>query len=215
MLILLAALALGGCSVSADSAAVLGAEEVPPMFAEVYAQVEQASDIPMLLPTIMPEDVLREPEPGQTQPFFVSTDVIDVDRYEVNLDAMAGCEGAGYCTLGLLGAERITPETLSVDELYAYYLDPEFQPVRRSEEPIAEVELAGGITGTFIPWVCGANCSTAKVYWVQSGIRYVVGIRGPVDQATVVEIANSMIENQPAAVDAPDAAGEEPNELAD
>ncbi|MEM1291132.1 MAG: hypothetical protein AAGH67_06650 [Cyanobacteria bacterium P01_H01_bin.162] len=213
MWILLAALALGGCSVSADSAAVLGAEVVPPMFAEVYAQVERDSNIPMLLPTSIPEIVLREQQPDQSQPFFVSTDVIDVDRYEVNLDAMAGCEGAGYCIFGIMGAERIMPGTPSVDEQYAYYLDPEYQPVQRSDEPIAEVQLANGLTGTFIPWVCGANCSTAKVYWQQEGIRYYIGIRGPIDQATVVEIANSMIENQPAAVDASDV--EEPHETAD
>ncbi|MEM1278525.1 MAG: hypothetical protein AAGG53_00605 [Cyanobacteria bacterium P01_H01_bin.152] len=191
------------CSVQADSPSILGAEVVPPMFEAIYQEVLDGSDIPMLLPTTIPEAVLREPQPGQTQPFFVSSDEIDIDRYEVNLDGLSGCEGAGYCTFGLMGAERVTSETPSVDERYAFMLDPKYQPIKRSEEPISTVELSGALTGTFIPWVCGANCNAAKVYWQQGDIRYYVGIRGPIDQATVVAIANSMIENQPDAI-APD-----------
>ncbi len=187
------------CSVQAEAPSILGAEVVSPVFEAVYQEVSANSDIPMLLPTEIPEAALREPEPGQTQPFFVSIDEADVNRYEINLDAIAGCEGAGYCTFGILAAERIMQDTPSIDEQYAFMLDPTYQPIKRSEEPISEVELVGGITGTFIPWVCGANCNTAKVVWEQEGIRYFIGIRGPVDRATVVAIANSMIANQPTA----------------
>jgi hypothetical protein len=67
----------------------------------------------------------------------------------------------------------------------------------RSEEPITTVNLSGGLTGTFIPWVCGANCNAAKVFWEEQGIRYFVGIRSG-RMRDVVAIANSMIENQPA-----------------
>ena len=190
------------CSVHAESPSILGAEVVPPVFQAVFAEIEAASDIPMLLPTEIPEEALRDPEPGQPQPFFVSIDVADIDRYEVNLDAIEDCYGAGYCTFGLMGAERITQTTPSVDEMYAFMLDPNYQPVMRSEEPISEVALSRGINGLFIPWVCGANCNAAKVYWEQAGIRYYVGIRGPVEKATVVAIANSMIENEPEAVPA-------------
>ena len=195
------------CSVQAEAPSILGAEVIPPVFNAVYQEVSANSDIPMLLPTTIPEEALREPEPGQEQPFFVSIDEADVNRYEINLDAIVGCEGAGYCNFGLMGAERITQQTQSVDEIYAFMLDPEYQPMMRSEEPISEVELSGGMTGTFIPWVCGANCNAAKVYWEQEGIRYFVGIRGPIDRATVVASANSMIENQPAAA-VPDFEGE-------
>ncbi|MEL6384380.1 MAG: hypothetical protein AAFQ89_18360 [Cyanobacteria bacterium J06626_18] len=187
------------CSVQAEAPSMLGAEVIPPVFDAVHQEVAANSDIPMLLPTEIPEEALREPEPGQEQPFFVSIDDVDVDRYEINLDAIPGCEGAGYCTFGILAAERITQDTPSVDEQYAFMLDPEYQPIKRSEEPISEVALLNGITGLFIPWVCGANCNTAKVFWEQEGIRYFIGIRGPVDRATVVAIANSMIANQPAA----------------
>lgn len=190
-----------GCPAQAETPSVLGVEVVPPVFQAIYTDVEAGSDIPMLLPTEIPDAALREPEEGQTLPFFVSADVIDVDRYEVNLDAIAGCEGAGYCTFGIMGAERMTAQTESLDDRYAFMLDPNYQPMMRSEDPISEVELSGGIIGTFIPWVCGANCNTSKVYWEQEGIRYYVGIRGPVEKTTVMAIANSMIENEPRALD--------------
>jgi hypothetical protein len=184
-----------GCSANADVERVLGAEVVSETFRALYEEVSAGSDIPMLLPLSLPAEALREIPAGQETPFFTSIDLLQSSAYEANLDVTPDCEGAGYCTFGILGAERITADTESVDERYAFYLDPDYQPVRRSEEPISEVQLAGGMTGIFIPWVCGANCNTAKVYWEQDGIRYYVGIR-MADKATVVAIANSMIENQ-------------------
>ena len=188
-----------GCSAQADY--ISGAAVVPPVFEAVYAEVAAQSGIPILLPTSIPEEALREPEEGQDEPFFVSTEMADANHYEVNLDAIQDCRGAGYCNFGMMGAERITADTESVDERYAYYLDPDYQPIQRSEEPISEVELSGDITGIFIPWVLGANYSTAKVYWEQEGVRYYVGIRGPISRAIIVEIANSMIENQESVVE--------------
>lgn len=175
---------------------ISGAAVVLPVFEAVYAEVAAQSDIPILLPTSIPDEALRESEEGQDAPFFVSTEMADANQYEVNLDAIEGCVGAGYCNFGVMGAERITADTESVDDRYAYYLDPDYQPTLRSDEPISEVELSGGITGIFIPWILGANYSTAKVYWEQDGICYYVGIRGPVSRAIIVDIANSMIENQ-------------------
>jgi hypothetical protein len=162
-------------------------------FESVYEQVSEASSIPVLIPPSLPREALRSPD--AEIPLYTSIDLAEQNAYEINFDAKPDCYGAGYCTFGLMGAERITADTESVDERYAFYLDPDYQPVRRSEEPISEVQLAGGMTGIFIPWVCGANCNTAKVYWEQDGIRYYVGIR-MADKATVVAIANSMIENQ-------------------
>jgi len=182
-----------GCSANAETDRILGAREIPSTFASVYEEVSATTSIPVLLPTSIPREALRNP--AAEVPLYTSLDLAEQNAYEINLDAQPDCYGAGYCSFGLMGAERITADTESVDERYAFYLDPNYQPVRRSEEPISEVQLVGGITGTFIPWVCGANCNTAKVYWKQDGIRYYVGIR-MADKATVVAIANSMVANQ-------------------
>ena len=58
-----------------------------------------------------------------------------------------------------------------------------------------QAQLSHGITGYFIPYVCGASCDTSKVFWEQSGYRYSVGIR-MASQAAVVRMANSAIENE-------------------
>lgn len=182
-----------GCSVKAAVNDGVGARVVPTVFESAYQQLSSATSIPVLLPTSMPPAALRSPD--SDLPEYTSIDLAEADAYEVNFDATPDCFGAGYCNFGFMGAERMTADTESVDQRYAFYLDPNYQPIKRSEEPISEVQLADGITGIFIPWVCGANCNTAKVYWEQDGIRYYVGIR-LADRATVVEIANSMIENQ-------------------
>jgi hypothetical protein len=194
---LLALPTLAGCSARAQSDRILGAEVVPPVFQTVAAEVQAASSIPVLLPTQIPEAVLREPAPGQTDAFYTSSEVADRGGYEINLDATDQCYGAGYCNFGVLGAIRLTADTPTVDEEYSFYLDPEYQPMMRSEEPITTVNLSGGLTGTFIPWVCGANCNAAKIFWEEQGIRYFVGIRSG-RMRDVVAIVNSMIENQPA-----------------
>ncbi|MGB3310531.1 MAG: hypothetical protein WBG32_09420 [Nodosilinea sp.] len=194
---LLALPTLAGCSARAQSDRILGAEVVPPVFRAVAAEVEAASNIPVLLPTSIPEVVLREPAPGQDEPFYPSIARADRGGYDINLDAIDQCYGAGYCNFGVLGAIRLTADTPTVDEEYSFYLDPTYQPMMRSEEPITTVTLSGGITGTFIPWVCGANCNAAKVFWEEQGIRYFVGIRSG-RMRDVVAIANAMIENQPA-----------------
>jgi hypothetical protein len=189
--------ALAGCSARAQSDRTLGAEVVPPVFGAVAAEVEAASSIPVLLPTSIPEVVLREPASGQDEPFYPSIARADRGGYDINLDAIDQCYGAGYCNFGVLGAIRLTADTPTVDEEYSFYLDPEYQPMMRSEEPITTVTLSGGLTGIFIPWVCGANCNAAKVFWEEQGIRYFVGIRSG-RMRDVVAIANAMIENQPA-----------------
>ncbi|NEQ48208.1 MAG: hypothetical protein F6K00_33620 [Leptolyngbya sp. SIOISBB] len=194
LLLLMVILPVMGCAVNAQSDRVLGASQIPPAFADVYQEVSSATSIPVLVPTAFPREALREPDADV--PLYTSIDLAERNQYEINFDAIDGCFGAGYCTFGAMGAQRITRDTPSVDEQYAYFLDPNYQPVRRSEEPIANVRLTGDIEGIFIPWVCGANCSAAKVYWEQEGIRYFVGIR-MADMDTVVALANSMIENAP------------------
>lgn len=211
LLILLLCALLAGCSARAQSDRILGAEVVPPVFEAVAAEVEAASSIPVLLPTSIPEVVLREPAPGQDEPFYPSIARADRGGYDINLDAIDQCYGAGYCNFGVLGAIRLTADTPTVDEEYSFYLDPTYQPMMRSEEPIATVTLSGGLTGTFIPWVCGANCNAAKVFWEEQGIRYFVGIRSG-RMRDVVAIANSMIENQPNSV-VPDSTKPQPDSV--
>jgi hypothetical protein len=57
------------------------------------------------------------------------------------------------------------------------------------------VTLTKGIKGYFIDFTCGANCDSAKIFWVQNGFQYMVGIKaGALED--VVKLANDVIHNQ-------------------
>ncbi|MCJ7566522.1 MAG: hypothetical protein MUO58_03160, partial [Anaerolineales bacterium] len=56
------------------------------------------------------------------------------------------------------------------------------------------VDLAHGITGYFVPAVCGANCDDARLWWIYDGYEYMLGLKGGVMEA-VISLANAAIEN--------------------
>lgn len=87
------------------------------------------------------------------------------------------------------------PVDQSIQAKYAFEQSPDFRPTERSPEAMGAVALARGITGYFVPFVCGANCDTSKVIWEQHGYRYKAGIRYAT-KATIVNFANSAILNE-------------------
>ncbi|MFN6068408.1 MAG: hypothetical protein ACK45T_14795, partial [Pseudanabaena sp.] len=62
----------------------------------------------------------------------------------------------------------------------------------RSDEEDESVSLADGIQGYFVPWVCGASCNDAQVYWDKNGFRYAVGIKVG-NKNNLIQMANSAI----------------------
>lgn len=180
------------------------------LFEPVVTQLRQQTSVPLVLPTRIPLDALvlveGRPQPylgvpltaeGKFKgiyPFLLYT--TPTDYYSISLDAKPDCRGAGACSFGLLSGQKLTPDTPSVAKEYAYQTeDPTYNPVGRSPEKAGPVSLAKGIQGYFVPFVCGANCDTSKVFWEQNGYRYMVGIRYA-SQKTMIDMANSAIENQ-------------------
>lgn len=206
-------LLVGSCTRAiAFTSTAPGAKVVLPVFEDVVGQLPGQTQVPIVLPTYIPTDALVPfseveggPQPyikvpigpdGQFEGIYAYITGASPDRYDLSLDATAGCHGAGYCSFGILTAQRVYQDTPSVASEYAFELEPDFRPVVRSPEEQGEVQLAQGITGYFVPYVCGANCDTAKVFWEQEGYRYSAGIR-MASKATVVRLANSAINNKP------------------
>jgi hypothetical protein len=171
----------------------IGPLEILPQFQEVYEQVTEQVNLPVLLPTHFP---------GMGTEFWLSEYVAeDGNLYTLSVDVQPGCGGAGACSRGSLGGEIIAAETKPVEEIYAFLNDPSNDPNRpRSDDSMGIVELMSGIEGVFIPWVATAQCSEAKVYWEQPSAsgdetyRYYVGIECG-DLAEVVELADNVIAN--------------------
>jgi hypothetical protein len=158
----------------------------------------QMTGIPLRLPTYVPA---YRPLPKGTPPTAPTGSERSLraisrrntsDHYFVMLAYSDDCSGASVCRFGVLGAERLTKETRSIDEQYASVLNG--QGGKRSPEPAAAVVLSKGIKGRFIPWVCGANCTDAFVIWEEGGYRYTVG-RKVGDRNALVTMASSAIES--------------------
>lgn len=179
-------------------------------FKRLVPELKKQTKVPLILPTYVPvNEISANPDvslptqvpikDGHFTTFFPYLLDITADRYSISLDLTPDCMGAGACDFGYLSAEKITDTTPTVPEEFAQYTelvntDPNRSkpPVVRSDEKPSRVKLSQGVTGFFIPYVCGANCSDSKVIWDQNGYRYLVGIE-MANKKTVVEMANSAI----------------------
>ncbi|HEY9644989.1 MAG TPA: hypothetical protein V6C88_01395 [Chroococcidiopsis sp.] len=202
-------LLLSGCSAAvAETAPVPGAKTVLPLFQPFIQPLQLQTQVPLVLPTVIPTDAVV-PAPHGERPYidvpiaanghfqtsYASILAASSDRYEISLDAVSGCRGADRCSFGVLSGEVVYQNTPSILSRYAFEHAPDFQPKGRSPESMEAVLLTRGLSGYFIPFVCGANCDSSKVIWEQNGYRYSVGICYGAE-ATVVEMANSAIANE-------------------
>ena len=158
----------------------------------------QMTGIPLRLPIEVPTTTaLRSQDPKATaetlkMPVYVHLNEDTPNGYVITLGYSDTCDGGNSCRIGTLSAQRLTKGTPAIDEQYAFMKPGAKFKGKRSPEPMAAVQLANGIKGQFIPWLCGANCNDAKVVWDQDGYRYFVGIKVG-DQAALVHMANSAI----------------------
>jgi hypothetical protein len=158
----------------------------------------QMTGIPLRLPIDVPATTtLRSQDPKATAetlklPVYVHLNEDTANGYLITLGYSDTCDGGNSCRLGTLSAQRLTKGTPAIDEQYAFMKPSAKFKGKRSQEPMAPVQLANGSKGQFVPWLCGANCNDAKVVWDQDGYRYFVGIKVG-DQSALVHMANSAI----------------------
>lgn len=208
IIILCLVLALGstGCHQS-RAIARPGVKEVLPQFELVYQKMTTTT-VPVALPTWIPLNAYYYTEAGRTfyldvpvtaegdfEGFWATVEDYRVDKYRIALNATENCSGAGYCSFGEFGAKKVYGDSPTVAQEYAFLDNPRFRPLLRSPEKGGSVELSQGLKGTFIPYVCGANCDTSKIFWELNGYRYWTGIR-MASRDTLIKMANSMIDNQ-------------------
>jgi hypothetical protein len=136
-----------------------------PIFEPILPQIQQATQIPILLPDyIFGSD-------GAT-PVYATIETVTPSQYSLILGFTPDCTGGTACRLGTVSGEELSPNS------------PELEG--------QAVPLDDGITGYFIDAVCGANCSDSTMTWDQDGRRYQMGIKAgkPED---LVKMANSAI----------------------
>ena len=170
---------------SAIAEAELSVVEFLPQLKGPHELVQAQVSFPVLLPIEIPG----------INNFWVTPRTLGApDAYRFTIDLDRDCDGTGACTAGSFGGELITDESTAA--LQQQYTDLEELPPDwpRSDESAGPVELAQDIEGEFIPWQGSAQCTEARVYWLEGQYRYYVGLECGA-QERMIEFANSVINN--------------------
>ncbi|MFW9262979.1 hypothetical protein [Nostoc sp. CALU 546] len=136
-----------------------------PIFKSILPKLKRKTQIKILLPKFIPE------LDGEN-PIYAIIEAATPKKYDILLGFSPDCTGGTACRLGVLSAEAVTRKT-----------------PRLTGKPVS---LAKGITGYFVDFSCGANCSDATLTWRQQGVQYVVGLKAG-DRTSLVKMANSAI----------------------
>jgi len=157
------------------------------------------------VPRRLPSEIPPNPKQIVSRNLFASilagAEPADAPYYEIEFAVVAGCNGARHChyaTVAGYHRDRVdeldgvgVPERqLSVDFVNE---DPSAFANRDPAEA-GDVELANGITGTFIPWLITAYLTDAKIMWDEGPYRYLVAVKGA-SKEEMVRMANSAILN--------------------
>jgi hypothetical protein len=156
-----------------------GAERVFPQvepfpFGEMQSIV--FTGVPPMLP---PEFPVSEGLP-EVAAFMLTT---DEGEYELSLDYGADCYGAGACHYGSMAGMKVVSDVPVGTSNFPFILDD-----------AQLVDLAHGITGYFVPAVCGANCDDARLWWIYGDYEYMVGLKAGTYEDVVI-LANAAIMN--------------------
>jgi hypothetical protein len=107
------------------------------------------------------------------EPLYVTVINATADDYDLAITLMADCQ-AHACMVGHLIGKKVTS----------------------AGDQGTPVPLTGGVTASYVPPVCGANCSDAELGWVENGIRYAVTARGE-DVDLLKAVATAMLSTTP------------------
>ena len=108
---------------------------------------------------------------------------MDDGEYELSLDYGVDCQGVGACHYGGAAGMKVNSTVPVATSSFPFAL-----------EEAQAVDLALGITGYFVPAVCGANCDDARLWWIHEGYEYMLGLKAG-RYEDVVALANAAILN--------------------
>ncbi|NUN66907.1 hypothetical protein HCU40_19645 (plasmid) [Pseudanabaena biceps] len=159
--------------------------DLAPVVASLRVSLEPTG-VPLRLPT---KTFVSGAKPLQV---YLDSDKPSANGYDISIGYRKGCDFANSCRIGSVEARRLSDRSPSLDK--AHPPEPDVNGVirHRSDEEAGSVSLAGGIQGYFVPWVCGASCNDAQVYWDENGFRYAVGIKVG-NKNNLIQMANSAI----------------------
>jgi len=135
------------------------------VFKAILPKLKQKTQLPIVLPKLIPG---AEGE----NPLYAILENAAPKKYDILLGFSPDCSGGTACRFGVITAEAVTNKTPRLTG--------------------KKVSLAKGITGYFVDFACGANCSDATLTWRHQGVQYVFGLKAG-DRTSLIKMANSAI----------------------
>jgi hypothetical protein len=139
--------------------------QVNPVFNPILSELKQKTQIKILLPQYVSES-------DGENPLYAIMETATKNKYEILLGFSPDCTGGTACRLGIITGEAITPKMPRLTG--------------------KSVLLTKGITGYFVDFRCGANCSDATLTWRQNGVQYMIGLKAG-NYNSLTKMAKSVI----------------------
>lgn len=183
------------CFDSSDAYLGLPLKIVAPHFKYCAADLLQITQVPVILPTTVPQGLHTRRLHAYVD-FFYSSHDTNIDRYRLGLTWFPG--EYYQANTAYFEGERLTLQSSTLlaeyEKQIAWMQLPHYQ-IQKQES--GAVELANGITGYYIASACGANCFSAyeSVIWEQNGYRYRIALKVP-QKSDLLAVVNDAIQNQ-------------------
>ncbi|MDR3491200.1 MAG: hypothetical protein P4M12_04050 [Gammaproteobacteria bacterium] len=143
---------------------------------ETLASAKKETDLTLLFPLILPKN-------DNVAEYFVYADFSGASHginYRINIDSTKDCHGVHVCNLGYISASKNSEPDVFYD--------------MKKKKLTKPVMLAQNKKGYFTPGHAMGSYFPATIQWQNNGILYTIS--WDTDQANLVKVANSAIENE-------------------
>ncbi|MEA5554057.1 hypothetical protein VB713_24265 [Anabaena cylindrica UHCC 0172] len=136
-----------------------------PVFKSILPKLKKQSQINILLPTYIPES-------DEENPLYAIIKTATKNKYEILLGFTPDCNGGTACRFSIITGETLTRKTPKLTG--------------------KTISLSKGMSGYFVDFQCGANCSDATLTWRKKDVQYRIGLKAG-KQADLVKMVKSVI----------------------
>lgn len=175
---------LMGSALATEQAAFVSSKQAVRGLTKLIAQLKTKTDVPVLFPTVVPQS-------PDKSPYYASTDLSVAKygiKYIINVDATKDCNGAHYCNIGYLKAERGTKLQIYRD--------------RTNKEITTNIALTHNINGYYTPGHPMGDYFSPNIQWISKKVLYTInwnpapGISEEAIRNLLTTLANSAIKSE-------------------
>jgi hypothetical protein len=148
---------------------------------KTIAEVKKASPLPVLFPTKIPVSDKTPKLYSSYSSYFTNPDF--KKYWTINVDASSDCNGAHYCNIGALAAEKDGK------------LESSYEAAPKIKRMKQIIKLQNGSTAYFTPGHAEADFHSTMIEWQSKDVLYKLtwNIRSGDEKAIITKMANSAL----------------------